>query len=154
MQKRGYYILACMIILFAIGLWFFTMNSTKSLQEAAWNDVDFDTITSIEIEKGHDQKVKLTDKADIYKIMSSLSALEVKKDSSISKDFNEVYMLMVDVNRGARIGMFLYDNKYIDVYDYDASPKKNSSMKYKISSSFDEKIIHDYFQMKKRKEAE
>ncbi|SCY59445.1 hypothetical protein SAMN05720606_106244 [Paenibacillus polysaccharolyticus] len=144
-QKRKYYILACIIILLATLLWFFTMNSTKSLQEDAWNDVDFNTITSIEIEKGHDQKITLTDKGDIHKIMSSLSALEVKKDSSISKDFNEVYMLMVDVNGGARIGMFLYDNKYIDVYDYEASPKKNSSMKYKITSSFDEKNIHDYF---------
>lgn len=144
MQKRNYYILACIIILLAIGLWFFTMNSTKSLQEDAWNDVDFDTITSIEIEKGHDHKVTLTGKDDIHKIMSTLSALEVKKDSSISKDFNEVYRLLVDVNGGARIGMFLYDNKYIDVYDYEASPKKNSSMKYKISNSFDEKIIHDY----------
>ena len=56
--------------------------------------------------------------------MSSLSALEVKADSSISKDFNEVYRLMVDVNGGARIGMFLYDNQYIDVYDYEASPKR------------------------------
>ncbi|KAA8785707.1 hypothetical protein ABIE27_005268 [Paenibacillus sp. 4624] len=144
MQKRNYYILACMIILLAVGLWFFTMNSTKSLQEAAWNDVDFDTITSIEIEKGHDQKVTLTAKADIYKITSTLSALEVKKDSSISKDFNDVYRLLVYVDRGARIGMFLYDNKYIDVYDYEASPKKNSSMKYKITSNFDGKIIHDY----------
>lgn len=145
MQKRNYYILACIIILLVAGLWFFAMNSTKSLKEVAWNDIDFDTITSIEIEKGHDYKVTLTDKDDIHKIMSSLSALEVKKDSSISKDFKEVYRLLVDVNGGARIGMFLYDNKYIDVYDYEASPKKNTSMKYKISNSFDEKIIHDYF---------
>ncbi|WP_221790869.1 DUF5301 domain-containing protein [Paenibacillus cucumis (ex Kampfer et al. 2016)] len=144
MQKRNSYILACMIILLAIALWFFTMNSTKSLKEVAWNEVDFNTITSIEIEKGHDQKVTLTNKDDIHKIMSSLSELEVNKDSSISKDFNEVYRLLVDVNGGARLGMFLYDDKYIDVYDYEASPKKNTSMKYKISNSFDEKIIHDY----------
>ncbi len=45
MQKRNYYILACMIILLAIVLWFFTMNSTKSLKEVAWNEVDFNTIT-------------------------------------------------------------------------------------------------------------
>ena len=51
MRKRNYYILACMIILLAALLWFFTMNSTKSLKEVAWNDVDLDTITSIEIKR-------------------------------------------------------------------------------------------------------
>ncbi|WP_342553884.1 hypothetical protein [Paenibacillus sp. FSL R7-0652] len=144
MKKRNYYLFASIIINLAVGLWLFTMNSTKPLKEAAWDDVNFDTITSIDIEKGHDQKITLTDKDEIHKIMSSLSALEVKKNSKVSLDFNEVYRLFVDVNHGARLGMHLYDNKYIDVYDYEASPKKNSSMHYQISSQFDHRIIQDY----------
>lgn len=145
MKKRNYYILAFIIILLAVGLWFFTTNSTKSLGDAAWKDVNSDTISSIDIEKDQKRKVTITDKDEIDKIMSSLSAIEVKKDSSISMEFNEKYKIVVNVDDGLRLGMFLYDNKYIDVYDYEATPKKNSSMKYEISNSFDMKIIQDYF---------
>ncbi|MDR6725916.1 MULTISPECIES: hypothetical protein [Paenibacillus] len=145
MLKRNYYILASIIILLAVGLWFLTTNRTTSLRDTAWKDLNLDTISSIEIEKGIHKKITLTNKEEIDKVMSSLSAIEVKKESSISKEINETYTIVVYVADNRRLGMFLNDNKYVDVYDYEATPKKNSSMKYEILSSFDMKVIQDYF---------
>lgn len=146
MQKRSYYILVLFIILLAIGIWFYTANRTTSLEDAAWRDVNSDTISSIDIEKGSEEKVTLTDKEEIDKIMSSLSAIEVKKDSSITKEFNETYKIVVDVDGRLRLAMTLFDNKFVEVYDYEGTPKKNSSMQYEILNSFDMKVIQDYFE--------
>ncbi|MCG7379342.1 DUF5301 domain-containing protein [Paenibacillus sp. ACRSA] len=146
MQKRSYYILALIIILLAIGIWFYTANRTTSLEDAAWKGVNSDTITSIDIEKGQENKVTLTDKEEIEKIMSSLSDIDVKETSTISKDISETYTVFVFVADKRKLGMFLYDNKYVEVYDYEATPKKNSSMKYEISNNYDMKVIQDYFE--------
>lgn len=146
MNKRNYYIFALIIILLAVGTWFLTTNSTKSLADDVFKDIKSDTVNSIEIEKDNKEKVTITDKVEIEKILNSLSSIEVKKISNNSKEFNEFYTIFIFANDDRRLGMFLYDDKYINIYDYEASPKKNSSMDYKISNNFDLKVIQDYFQ--------
>lgn len=147
MKKRNYYILAVVIVILVAGISIFTANSGKiSFEDAIWKNLDSNTITYVKISadsKGTQdaKEVTLTNKNEINQFINNTTDIEMKKTSKSPQEFNESYTITIGTTTDIKYGIRFYDNKYIEVHDYEAYPKDNTTLSYEILNDFDLNII-------------
>ncbi|HWO97236.1 MAG TPA: DUF5301 domain-containing protein [Bacillus sp. (in: firmicutes)] len=99
-----------------------------------FNEIVLDTteVTSVEIVRSSDdKKVVLKDENDINFFIKSLSEAELK-ENKIKEDFDESYWLVLRTNGERKIGMTIYDEKFLLLYDYET----NKQTSYQIVRGF------------------
>ncbi|WP_046212550.1 hypothetical protein [Paenibacillus wulumuqiensis] len=146
MRARRYYVLACILILVGAGIWIFNMNPDKtSLDAVIWQKFNTGQVRSINIvnDQGKGKQVNLTDPDDIQMFIQKTSGMEIRKTSDANLPFDDSYTIIVKDDQARRFGMILYNNRYIDIYDYDQHGKKNASQLYSISNDWDANFIRD-----------
>ncbi len=115
----------------------------KSKSSTTFNEfVHTAEITSIDIIRSSDDKeVVIENGNDIKELLKHFSEAELMEDEMGSIDFNESYWITLRSNNVRKLGMTVYDDKYLLIFDYN----KNNSTGYQIISVFDSSNIEQYF---------
>ncbi|PQP90921.1 DUF5301 domain-containing protein [Paenibacillus sp. AR247] len=124
-------------------------QKTLTLQEAVLYKLDTNRVASIEIIKRDQQgehTKNVTNSEEINEILNSLSAAKLKKSGSSDIQFTESYWITLKTkDKGSAYGLTLYDNDYINTFEYNAAVPKKASRSYKITNDFDTAAIRNVF---------
>ncbi|MBP2242980.1 hypothetical protein J2Z40_003562 [Cytobacillus eiseniae] len=133
----GVGILSIILILGA----FYLINSRSS---TTFNEIVPDTakITSIEIIKSStDIEAVIENGNDIKELLKSLSEAELKGAKMGSIHFNESYWITLSTNEKRQVGITVYDDKYLLIFDYN----ENKQTTYQIINGLDSSYIEQFF---------
>ena len=116
----------------------------NSKSNTTFNDFVLDTgeITSIEIIKtSTDKEIVIENGNDVKGILEHFYEAELKENEMGSIDFNESYWMTLKSNGARKLGMTVYDEKYLLIFDYN----QNKQTSYQIISDFNAYNIEKYF---------
>lgn len=147
-MKRLVYLAAAFLIVVGLGIFYFSPKNF-TLEEAVLDKLDTNNVASIEVIKRDQQgehTKNVTNSEEINEILNSLSAAKLKKSGSSDIQFTESYWITLKTeDKGRAYGMTLYDNDYINTFEYNAAVPKNASRSYKITNDFDAAAIRNAF---------
>jgi LPS O-antigen subunit length determinant protein (WzzB/FepE family) len=147
-MKRLIYLAAAVLIVIGLGISYFSPK-TFTFKEAVLDKLDTNRVASIEIIKRDQQgehTKNVTNSEEINEILNSLSAAKLKKSRASDIEFTETYwMTLKTKDKGRAYGMTLYDNEYINTFEYNAAVPKNASRSYKITNDFNAAAIRNVF---------
>ncbi|MDY8024457.1 DUF5301 domain-containing protein [Paenibacillus polymyxa] len=148
MRRRNRYILKSAIILIAaiIGM-MYIVNLDTTFRKVVLDRMDTARINTILISKSPDYTDQLVkDKNDIQSILNTLAEMKLRKSSILDKGLNSTYMLSIFVDHGNKrdlLGITLYDQNYIEIYD--ETKTKNKITSYKITNDYEMEPIRKLF---------
>ncbi|MCM3001545.1 DUF5301 domain-containing protein [Paenibacillus cellulositrophicus] len=147
-MKRLVYLAAAVLIVVGLGIFYFSPKNF-TLEEAVLDKLDTNNVASIEVIKRDQQgehTKNVTNSEEINEILNSLSAAKLKKSGSSDIQFTESYWITLKTkDKGSAYGLTLYDNDYINTFEYNAAVPKNASRSYKITNDFDAAAIRNAF---------
>ncbi|WP_179281241.1 DUF5301 domain-containing protein [Paenibacillus sp. XY044] len=147
-MKRLGYLAAAIVIVVGLGIFYFSPKN-YTFKETVLDKLDPTSVASIEVIKRDQQgehTKNVTDSNEINEILNALSAAKLKKSTSSDIEFTESYWMTLNTKeKGRAYGMTLYDNDYINTFEYNAAAPKNASRSYKITNDFDTLVIRDLF---------
>ncbi|MBD8068804.1 DUF5301 domain-containing protein [Bacillus sp. PS06] len=120
---------------------FYLLNSRSN---TTFNEVvlEMPEITSIEIIKSSAEKeVFIENENVITQLLKHFSEAELKEDEVGSINFDESYWLTLRTNGERKLGITVYDENYLMIFDYSTSNQTS----YRIISGFDSSKIEQYF---------
>ncbi len=147
--KRNMVIIIIVLILVAAVVSVYQYNSTRNMtfNEAVTNHLNGSEITSIEIiRSGKDEKeLTVVDPSEIEKVMAALAPIKLKKEGLSNIKFNESYWITLKTQEQQKMGITLYDKKYMSVFEHgeESNPSRTSS--YQITNESDLEIIGNLF---------
>ncbi|MNB91249.1 hypothetical protein D3C75_383240 [compost metagenome] len=144
MKNRRYLLLITGVVLIILlsGFGLFTyFNEFVTFDEAIGKSLDSKSVSSVEIIRRNptgEKIVNLTDPAQIQQVLEVFSDLKLKKSSLSEVRFDDSYWITLKGNNQRRtVGITLYDDLYLDLYNYGSSSPKNVHTSYLIASDVD-----------------
>ncbi|MFC3748314.1 hypothetical protein [Paenibacillus sp. GCM10012306] len=151
MNKRNKYILFGIVMLIIVGLGIFYMSpSNTTFKKAVLDQLDVAEVSSIKIDKSgaavDENEVTITDPGEIDKILGTLAQINLRKSRLSNIKYNDSYWITIETkSENLKFGITLYDQNYLETYEYNAKIPKNKIQSYKITNDFDLEVIRDLF---------
>ncbi|MEC2342646.1 hypothetical protein [Paenibacillus barengoltzii] len=143
MKRYKYIAIGIILILLVAGtLIFLNHSKNTTFNEIVMKDINTDEISSLQVisrlyNSADEDERSLTDKNEINKIVDYFSQLELKRTNLSNISYTESYWITIKVNRELAFGLILYDNHYINIFEYN----RGRSSYYKITSKVDPPVV-------------
>ena len=143
MKRYKYIAIGIILILLVAGtLIFLNHSKNTTFNEIVMKDINTDEISSLQVisrlyNSADEDERSLTDKNEINKIVDYFSQLELKRTNLSNISYTESYWITIKVNRELAFGLILYDNHYINIFEYN----RGRSSYYKITSKVDPTVV-------------
>lgn len=145
--KSMKYLLAALLILLIVLIAAFNRRTT--FEQIVLDRIRTDDITSIQMiqtpsTSSEEQKVTVTDRAEIETIMSAFEKIQLRKANSPTSA-SKAYWISIQVNGRLRFGLRLDNNKHIVITDLEQKGSKRNAT-YKITSAYGMQSVERFFE--------
>ncbi|WP_045574559.1 hypothetical protein [Desulfosporosinus sp. I2] len=147
-MKKRYKIVAAIIFAIVVGLVIIYMSTKNTtFKEVVLDHLNVMEVSSIEIIRKTDaineNRITVTDPSQIELIMNAFSRTKMREASFSNINYTESYWITLKTNENRKFGITLYDNDYVNIFEYNS--KKNTTKSYKITNEFDPIVIRGLF---------
>lgn len=145
-RKSMKYLLTALIILLIVLITSYKRHTT--FEEIVLDRIHTDDITSIEMiqttsASSEEQKVTVTDRAEIGTIIAAFEKIQLRKTHTPSSA-STAYWIAIQVNDRLRFGLRLDSNKQIAITDLEQKDSKRNAT-YKITSAYEMESVERFF---------